>query len=61
MNNHVRPAVVVMALGGDSQAALDLAVHNLVLSGLPVFVAAGNEDTDACTMSPARCGGRHVT
>ena len=53
--NHRSPAAVVMALGGDGQTTLDLAVHNLALSGLAVFVAAGNEDTDACTKSPARC------
>lgn len=48
------PAVVVMALGGESQYALDMAVRNIALSGLPVVVAAGNEDTDACSKSPAR-------
>lgn len=48
------PAVVVMALGGDCQYALDVAVRNLALSGVPVVVAAGNEDTDACSKSPAR-------
>lgn len=48
------PAVVVMALGGESQYALDVAVRNLALSGVPVVVAAGNEDTDACSKSPAR-------
>ena len=53
--NHQPSAVAVMALGGDAQSALDLAVHNLVLSGVNVMVAAGNEDTDACTKSPARC------
>ena len=52
--NHKTPAAVVMALGGDGQTALDMAVHNLAVSGLAVFVAAGNEDTDACTKSPAR-------
>jgi len=53
--NAVRPAVVVMALGGDSQYALDLAVRSLVRDGgIPVVVAAGNEDTDACSKSPAR-------
>ena len=51
----VRPAIVVMALGGDSQYALDLAVRSLVRDGgIPVVVAAGNEDTDACSKSPAR-------
>jgi hypothetical protein len=49
-----RPAVVVMSLGGSVQAALDLAVHNLVLAGIPVVVAAGNGDVDACEESPAR-------
>ena len=53
-SNHQSPAVAVMALGGDAQYALDLAVHNLVLAGVTVMVAAGNEDTDACTKSPAR-------
>lgn len=48
------PAVVVMALGGESQYALDSAVRNLALAGFPVIVAAGNEDTDACSKSPAR-------
>ena len=48
------PAVVVMALGGEAQYALDMAVRNLALSGVPVVVAAGNEDTDACSKSPAR-------
>ncbi|KAK9842270.1 hypothetical protein WJX81_003820 [Elliptochloris bilobata] len=48
------PAVVVMALGGEAQYALDLAVHDLARAGVAVLVAAGNEDTDACTKSPAR-------
>ena len=49
------PAVVVMALGGEAQFALDMAVRALVQSGVTVVVAAGNEDTDACSKSPARC------
>ena len=49
------PAVVVMALGGEAQYALDMAVRALVQSGVTVVVAAGNEDTDACSKSPARC------
>jgi hypothetical protein len=50
------PAVVVMALGGEAQYALDMAVRALVQSGVTVVVAAGNEDADACSKSPARCG-----
>ena len=52
--NGKRPAIVVMALGGDSQYALDLAVRDLVDAGIAVLVAAGNEDGDACAKSPAR-------
>lgn len=39
---------------GNSQYALDLAVAEVVQAGVAVFVAAGNEDTDACLKSPAR-------
>ncbi|KAL0038988.1 hypothetical protein WJX77_004310 [Trebouxia sp. C0004] len=53
-DNFVPPAAVVMALGGESQYALDLAVAEVVQAGVPVMVAAGNEDTDACLTSPAR-------
>ena len=52
--NHLSPAIAVLALGGDAQYALDLAVHNLVGAGIPVLVAAGNDDQDACLKSPAR-------
>ncbi|DBA77674.1 TPA: hypothetical protein ACH3X2_008376 [Trebouxia sp. C0005] len=53
-DNFIPPAAVVMALGGESQYALDLAVAEVVQAGVPVMVAAGNEDTDACLTSPAR-------
>ena len=52
--HHASPAVVVMALGGESQYPLDVAVRSLAAAGVPVAVAAGNEDADACTKSPAR-------
>lgn len=39
---------------GNSQYALDLAVAEVVQAGVAVFVAAGNDDTDACLKSPAR-------
>ena len=55
--HYVAPAVVVMALGGEPQYALDMAVRALVSAGVPVVVAAGNEDSDACAKSPARCAG----
>jgi subtilisin family serine protease len=52
--HHLSPAVVVMALGGESQYALDVAVRGLAAAGVPAVVAAGNEDADACGKSPAR-------
>ncbi|HWK88584.1 MAG TPA: S8 family serine peptidase, partial [Longimicrobium sp.] len=35
---------------------LDSAVMNLIAAGVPVVVAAGNQNADACTVSPARVG-----
>jgi len=53
-NNHINPAVANMSLGGGASSALDTAVNNLANSGVPIAVAAGNSNTDACTSSPAR-------
>lgn len=53
-NNHINPAVANMSLGGGASSALDTAVNNLANSGVPIAVAAGNSNTDACTTSPAR-------
>ncbi|MBK6853150.1 MAG: S8 family serine peptidase [Burkholderiales bacterium] len=49
-----RPAVVNMSLGGDKSDALDAAVQRLTAAGITVVVAAGNENRDACRVSPAR-------
>ena len=48
------PAVANMSLGGDADQAIDDAVAGAIADGVSVSVAAGNEDTDACTRSPAR-------
>jgi len=53
-NNHINPAVANMSLGGGASSSLDTAVNNLANSGVPIAVAAGNSNTDACTQSPAR-------
>ncbi|MBD3654404.1 S8 family serine peptidase [Kangiella sp.] len=53
-NNHVKPAVANMSLGGGASSATDNAVANLVASGVTVVVAAGNDNSDACNYSPAR-------
>jgi len=47
-------AVANMSLGGGASSSIDAAVASLVSSGVPVVVAAGNSNVDACTTSPAR-------
>jgi len=46
--------VVNMSLGGPLDLALDAAVRALVDEGITVVVAAGNENSNACGVSPAR-------
>jgi len=55
-NNHIKPAVVNMSLGGGASSTLDTAVNNLINSGVVVVVAAGNFNADACSYSPGRVG-----
>lgn len=42
-----------MSLGGPYAASVSLAVQVLVDSGMVVTVAAGNENSNACKVSPA--------
>lgn len=42
-----------MSLGGGKSPSLDLAVNAAVKAGVHFSVAAGNDNTDACTSSPA--------
>ncbi len=51
--NHVKPAIANMSLGGGKTDAQNTAVTNLSNAGVFVAVAAGNENADACTKSPA--------
>jgi subtilisin family serine protease len=53
-NNAVKPAVASMSLGGGKSDALDAAVTAVIGKGIPFAVAAGNENQDACNVSPAR-------
>ena len=52
--NHVKPAVANMSLGGGASTALDNAVQNSINAGVTYAVAAGNENQNACNVSPAR-------
>ncbi len=54
LNNHVKPAVVNMSLGGEASQELDNALTGLHNAGVTVVVAAGNDGQDACNYSPAR-------
>lgn len=49
-----QPAVANMSLGGGASWALDQAVRSTVAAGIPVVVAAGNDNADACYGSPNR-------
>ncbi|XP_071852514.1 extracellular serine proteinase-like [Apostichopus japonicus] len=53
-SNHIAPAVASMSLGGGASVSTDLAVNRMISAGVTVSVAAGNENQDACNVSPAR-------
>jgi subtilisin family serine protease/fibronectin type 3 domain-containing protein len=59
--NLVRPAVLNISIavkstdgGSDGRAAVDAAVRGAVAGGITVVASAGNDNADACTVSPAR-------
>lgn len=53
-NNRQLPAVANMSLGGGKSQALDDAIGRAVAAGVTIAVAAGNDNVDACSASPAR-------
>ena len=53
-------AVANMSLGGPASTAVDDAVNNAGSRGLVMVVAAGNENQNACNVSPARATGSGV-
>ncbi len=55
--NHIKPAVANMSLGGGYSSTLNNAVTNLANAGVAVAVAAGNENANACNVSPASAAG----
>ncbi len=48
------PSVANMSLGGGASTATDAAVQRAVSAGVTMVVAAGNENQNACNVSPAR-------
>ena len=52
--NHTKPAVANMSLGGSVSSALDTAVANSISAGVSYAIAAGNSNANACNASPAR-------
>jgi subtilisin family serine protease len=51
--NRTNPAVANLSIGGGFSSAMNTAVTNLANSGVFVAVAAGNENQNACNVSPA--------
>ena len=52
--NKNKRAVVNLSLGGSTSVSMDRAVQKMVESNIPVIVAAGNDNANACNTSPAR-------
>ncbi len=50
----VRASVANMSLGGGANTSVDSAVRRSVDAGVTYTLAAGNDNVDACTRSPAR-------
>lgn len=48
------PAVANLSLGGPIDPALDYGIQALVADGITAVVAAGNDNQNACNVSPAR-------
>ena len=53
-NNHVKPAVANMSLGGGASTTIDAAVRRSVAAGVTYAIAAGNSNANAANYSPAR-------
>jgi subtilisin family serine protease len=58
--NHTKPAVANMSLGGGFSSASNTAVNNLRNAGVFVAVAAGNSNANACNFSPASATGAYT-
>ena len=56
-----KPAVANMSLGGGRSTSLNTAANNLANSGVFLAVAAGNENQNACNVSPASASAAYTT
>lgn len=52
--NAVKPAVANMSFGGSTSDALEAALKKSIASGVTYVLAGGNQNVNACTVSPAR-------
>jgi subtilisin family serine protease len=57
----VRPAVANMSFGGGYSSSLNSATDSLANSGVFMAVAAGNENQNACNLSPASASAAYTT
>lgn len=53
IETHQKPTIINMSLGGDRSPSIEKAVKAAIAAGIPVVVAAGNSNIDACTQTPA--------
>ena len=53
VTNASGPSVINMSISGNASSSVNYAVNNAVASGIVCVVAAGNDNTDASTKSPA--------
>jgi subtilisin family serine protease len=51
--NHIKPAVANMSLGYPASTAVNAAANSLITAGVFTAVASGNENQNACNVSPA--------
>jgi subtilisin family serine protease len=55
--NHIKPAVANMSLGYPASTAVNSAATSMISAGVITTVASGNENQNACNVSPASASG----